>query len=458
MITGYEIKNVNRENVLILYLNYDSEFGMDFRLRHKNGTMKEEIKSYIKNKNIRFNGDKIALSFGGIILAVLLLVGNPTTDDINLNYVNDHIIPEDIVVVVDPDINVNDNVVEDKEEIVDEIIQNKPSNNNSNQNNNTNNELSKDEVVQNKPNDSNSNQNNNLNNDVPKDDVIIENNKQESNNNSSSKPPQEEIIPLEKQVTVYRNNGSVITLSMTDYLIGVVGAEMPASFNIEALKAQAVVARTYALKKIESGGRLTDTVSTQSYKDNDELKKIWGTSFDTYYNKIKQAVLATNDIAIYYNGKYIDAVYHSTSNGKTQDAVHVWGNSIPYLVSVDSSWDKNASSYLRETSKDFNNVLSLLGVDFREDISFEILSRDDSGRVLEVRVGDNTYSGVEFRTLLGLRSADFDLSLSNGLLNITTRGFGHGVGMSQYGANGMAKSGYNYLQILRHYYTGVSIY
>ena len=432
MITGYEIKNINREEVLILYLNYDSEFGMDFRLRHKNGTMKEEVKSFIKNKNIRFNGNKIALSFGGIILAVLLLVSNPITDDINLNYVSDDIIPGDGVVIV-PDINGNDNVAEDKEEI-------------------------KDEVIQNKPNDSNNNQNNNSNNEVPKDNVVIDNNQQESNDNSSNKPSLEETIPLEKQVTVYRSNGSVITLSMTDYLIGVVGAEMPASFNIEALKAQAVVARTYALKKIESGGKLTDTVSTQSYKDNNELRKLWGSSFDTYYNKIKQAVLATNDIAIYYNGKYIDAVYHSTSNGKTEDAVHVWGNSIPYLVSVDSSWDKDASSYLRETTKDFNNVLRLLEIDFREDISFEILSRDNSGRVLEIKVGDNIYSGVEFRNLLGLRSADFDLTLLNGVLNITTRGFGHGVGMSQYGANGMAKSGYNYLQILRHYYSGVSIY
>jgi len=449
MITGYEVKNINDENILFLYLNYDSEFGMDFRLNHKNGNMRKEIKKFIKEKNIKFNGDKIALSFGGIVLALLLLVESPTTvDDFNINYVSDHIIPKDIVAVVDPDVGVEEDVVEDKDEIIIETEKEEIK------------EEVKDEVIQEKPNDS-SNNHNNSNNEVPKEDVVIDNNKQESNesgNDFSNEVPKEEVVPSEKQVTVYRSNGSVITLSMTDYLIGVVGAEMPASFNIEALKAQAVVARTYALKKIESGGRLTDTVSTQSYKDNNELKKLWGSSFDTYYNKIMEAVLATKDISIYYNGNLIDAVYHSTSNGMTQDALYVWGNSIPYLVSVDSSWDKDATSYLREVSKDFNSVLNLLGIDFREDITFEILSRDNSGRVLEVRVGDNTYSGIEFRNLLGLRSADFDFLLENGNLIITTRGYGHGVGMSQYGANGMAKDGYNYLQILRHYYTGVNIY
>lgn len=459
MITGYDVQNINNENVLILYLNYDSEFGMDFRLRHKNINMKQEIKKFIKQKNIKFDGEKIALSFGGIILAVLLLVENPNpTDDIKLTYVSDKIIPNEIVEVLDvetkeekvtPIVNIEikdtktEQVIENNKE---EVLNTKPK---EELNNKENNQVIQTEQTK----QTNQNINNNESNNIKED--ISTNIQQEPESNQNT---EEKETPNEKEITVYRTNGSVINLSMVEYLIGVVGAEMPASFNVEALKAQAVVARTYALKKIESGGRLTDSVSTQRYKDNNELKNDWGSSFDTYYQKIKDAVESTKDLAIYYQGNLIDAVYHSTSNGKTEDSIYVWGNSIPYLKSVDSSWDTSASSYLRETNKDFNNVLTLLGIDIREDISFEILSRDNSGRVLEIKVGEETFSGVEFRTLLGLRSADFDLTLENNTLNITTRGYGHGVGMSQYGANGMAKQGYTYDKILKHYYTGVSIY
>ena len=411
----------------MFYLNYDSEFGIDFHLHHKNSTMKEEIKKFIKEKKIHFDGEKIALSFGGIVLAMLLMIETPVSDDsIQLTYVNDHIIPNEIVKNITPP-----NVIEDV-------------NNNSSNHSNTVNKPSTDNI--------NSSQNNiNYNQTSSSSTPSV-------NHSATSEEKVEEPIVNDRQVTIYRTNGQVITLSLEEYLIGVVGAEMPASFPIEALKAQAVVARTYALKKIESGGKLTDSVSTQSYKDSSELKQLWGTSYNTYYQKVKNAVESTKDLAIYYEGKLIDAVYHSTSNGYTEDAIYVWGNNIPYLKSVDSSWDKEASSYLREVSKDFNNVLNLLGIDIRDDISFEILSRDSSGRVLEVRVGNQTFSGVEFRTLLGLRSADFDLSLENGSLIITTRGYGHGVGMSQYGASGMAKKGYNFEQILKHYYSGVDIY
>ena len=261
----------------------------------------------------------------------------------------------------------------------------------------------------------------------------------------------------ETEVTIYRNNGTIIHLPLEEYLIGVVGAEMPASFPIEALKAQAVVARTYALKKIQEAKKLTDTVSTQSYKDNNELKSLWASSYETYYQKVKMAVEATKGLVLYYQEGLIDAVYHSTSNGKTEDSVYVWGSEIPYLKSVDSSWDKTSSSYFKQISKDFFVVLQLLGVK-EEGANIEVLSKDISGRVLKVKVGSKTFSGVEFRSLLGLRSTDFDLSIENNKLVITTRGYGHGVGMSQYGASGMAKEGYQYDEILKHYYTGISIH
>ena len=150
----------------------------------------------------------------------------------------------------------------------------------------------------------------------------------------------------------------------------------------------------------------------------------------------------------------IDAIFHSTSNGKTEDPRYVWGSDIPYLKSVDSSWDINSSSYLREDVKDLENVLNILGVSSSD---FNIESRDESGRVSKVSVGDKSYTGVELRNLLGLRSADFDIEVIDNTIKFTTSGYGHGVGLSQYGANGMANAGYNYKDIIRHYYTGVSV-
>lgn len=247
-------------------------------------------------------------------------------------------------------------------------------------------------------------------------------------------------------------------MDLEEYLIGVVGAEMPASFQMEALKAQAVVARTYALKLLASGKKLTDTVSTQVYKDNNELKKLWGNSYSTYYQKIKEAVTSTKGVSVYYQGNYINALYHSTSNGKTEDASMVWGNSVPYLKSVDSKWDVQASSYLREIKEDFTNVLNLLGISNDTNIQFEIISRDESGRVEKIKVGDKIFDGVTFRNLLKLRSTDFSIMVINNQVSITTKGYGHGVGLSQYGANGMAQEGYTYKEILKHYYTGVEVY
>ena len=162
------------------------------------------------------------------------------------------------------------------------------------------------------------------------------------------------------EITVYRLNGSVIKLNMTDYLIGVVSSEMPASFNLEALKAQSVLARTYALKAKQTERKLTDTVSTQSYIDIDQMKNKWGNSFNTYYNKIKNAVENTNGEYLSYNGNYIEALYHSTNNGKTESSLDVFGNYYPYLISVSSEYDKNASSYLRTINMPIDTISNKL--------------------------------------------------------------------------------------------------
>ena len=414
MIYKYDLKG----DELILYFDYSFEFSEEFNNKRQN--LIKQIKDYIKKMKIKFNGEKIVIVVGGIAISTLLLG-------------NDNINSKEIIKNETQNTTIEEIVPIDKLDKINEIEED------------INDELNKNEQIEEVSNEINNEQENDVLN-VTNDEANIDNNQ---DNNESQ-------IDNNIYVTVYRSNGDVINLDIEEYLIGVVGAEMPASFNIEALKAQAIVARTYTLKKIANNQILTDTVSTQVYKDNFQLKDIWKGDFDKYYNKIKTAVDSTKGLYITYNGTYIDAVYHSTSNGKTEDAIYVWGNDIPYLKSVDSPWDVNATSYLRTEIKDFNTVLNILGVDLNTD-DFEILEKNDSGRVIKVKVGNNIYSGVELRNLLNLRSTDFDLAIDNGNLIITTKGYGHGVGMSEYGANGMANSGYNYEQILKHYYQGIDI-
>lgn len=446
MINSYSIQIKNNEKVLILYIDYNYEFGIDFKNSHRHNSMKTEIKNYLKNNKIKFDGEKIVLSLGGIILAILLMTENPTTNDIELTYVNSNIVPKEIVNVVNTktvEIKTSDESLNNIENIIDNKI--------SNELNKTPQTNSKVEQTQVKSENNNETTTKNI---KSKQEELSET---KNSDNSTKKESSNTVKNETDKVTIYRTNGDVITIPFDDYLIGVVASEMPASFPTEALKAQAVVARTYALKRLKNNMKLTDSVSTQCYKDNDQVKTMWKTFYDVYYKKIKNAVETTKNQAIYYQEDYIDAVYHSTSNGKTEDAMYVWGNSSPYLKSVDSSWDKDSTSYLKEVKKDLSTVLDILGIDIN-DTSFEILSRDNSGRVGKIRFGSREFTGVEFRNLLGLRSADFDLKEVDNTLVITTRGYGHGVGLSQYGASGMAKAGYNYIEILKHYYTGVSIY
>lgn len=418
MFNNYKIIDNNGKKVLILYIDSFYEFGIDFRKRNKNSSMKKEIMNIVKK--INFTGERIALMIGGIALATILVVENPKiNNNLDLVYVADNILPKITIV---------DNNINNEAKIVENVVSE---------------EKEEDKIV-----DINEKK-------VEKSNVVLkEENKVVEAKNINELQDIKKDNSFKQLVKVYRKNGSILELELEEYLIGVVGSEMPASFNIEALKVQAIISRTYALKSIEIGRKLTDDVKTQTYKDNDELKKMWGSSYDKYYSKVKEAVTSTKGLAIFYNNKYIDAVFHSTSNGKTEDASYVWNNTVPYLKSVDSSWDISSSSYLRNEEKNLDVVLEILGVD---DSSFSVISRNESGRVLEIRVGNKSYTGVEFRNLLGLRSADFDIEINNGVVKFTTRGYGHGVGLSQYGANGMANAGYDYLSIIKHYYVGIEI-
>ena len=253
------------------------------------------------------------------------------------------------------------------------------------------------------------------------------------------------------------NKGVISSIELEEYIVGVVAAEMPASFSVEALKAQAVAARTYTVKKASAGKTLVNSTSDQVYNTVDEMKAKWGSSFNTYYNKIKSAVSSTKGLVITYNGKYIDALYCSMTNGKTEQPEYVWAYSYPYLKCVSSSWDKNVKGFETVKNLEYATVSKALGQTVTRDTVIEILYYTVSGRVDKIKIGDKTYTGVEIRTKLGLRSTDFTIDLNDNNISVTTRGFGHGVGLSQYGANEMAKQGYTYDKILHHYYTGITI-
>lgn len=246
-------------------------------------------------------------------------------------------------------------------------------------------------------------------------------------------------------------------MSLRDYLIGVLACEMPVLFEEEALKAGSITARTFYYNKVNTNQSYIATNNDQCYFSIEDMKIRWLDNFENYYIILSKIVDSTNGKVIYFDNNLINAYYFSTSNGMTEDVSYVFGQSVPYLVSVDSSWDKNVNRY--EVTNTYSTVefLNKLGLDNNEKLSIEILSKTTSGRVDKLKVNNNIFTGVEFRKLLRLRSTDFTYLITDNTIFITTKGYGHGVGMSQYGANEMAKLGYNYEEILKHYYTGVEI-
>ena len=254
-------------------------------------------------------------------------------------------------------------------------------------------------------------------------------------------------------------NDEVSNIDLEDYVLGVVACEMPASFDIEALKAMAVAARTFALYKVttNSNYKLSTTTKDQCYISVDRMKDRWKGSFDKNYNKIKSAVKSTDNQYMTYNDKVIIAFYFSISNGFTENCENVFSQKLDYLKSVDSSWDKEYS-YKEKTIKiSVNEFLNKLGINSSKIDNIKI-DRSDTNRIKTITINNKVFKGTKVRSLLGLRSTDFDVEINNDEVSITTRGYGHGVGLSQYGANAMAKKGYKYDEILKYYYTGIDIH
>ena len=434
MVITMFINHMIKDNMLYLEIDTSYDFGnFDF----KNSKFIDEIKNYIKKAKIELKNKKVILTCGGVIIGSILLTNlTNTVKEENIEYVPSF--KNSITYVIEDNENLEGkevSTIETKEEEkneVEEVTSIKKESTSSKQS--TTNTVTK----------NNSSQSNTSTNNT-------QNNSPSTSNNTT------ENVPSGPTVTVHRSNGSIITIGLEEYVIGVVAAEMPASFNVEALKAQSVLARTYALRAQSNGKTLTDTVSTQAYIDTNQMRANWGSGFNTYYNKVKNAVTTTSGEYLTYNGTYIEAMYHSTNNGKTESSLDVFGNYYPYLVSVTSEYDKSASSYLRTVSMDLSTISSKLGINLNADSVIEILSYTDGSNIRQINIAGSTFTGRQVREALGLRSADFDIILNGNTANITTRGYGHGVGMSQYGANGMANAGYGYRNILSHYYPGTTL-
>ena len=267
---------------------------------------------------------------------------------------------------------------------------------------------------------------------------------------------------IKTNIRILDKSNNVKNMDLEEYLIGVVASEVPLSFEDEAIKAQAVASRTYALKQIENNKNkeydVTTDVLTQVYSNNEQLKEKWGNDFDNNYNRIKQIINDTKNEYISYNDQIIYAFFFSTSNGKTEDNKNVFGEDLPYLKIVDSSFDEEETdnfNYDYTFSKE--EFYSNLGIEYSESLNIDNIIKTDSGRIYSLNINNHYFKGRDFQKKLSLRSNDFEIKETESNILISTRGYGHGVGMSQYGANALAKRHKNYKEILEYYYKGVKI-
>lgn len=269
-------------------------------------------------------------------------------------------------------------------------------------------------------------------------------------NNAKKEEVKEEIKLALKDTST----GEIKNIELEDYIVGVVAGEMPASFNEEALKAQAIASRTYAMYKMKNSNGTYDLVTdktNQVYITEDKMKSLWQENFDYYFEKIKKAVYDTKDLIMTYNGDIILSLYFARANGKTEDAIAVFGSNEEYLKSVESP-EESLTSEVTISKDEFCNKLNISC----DAINISNVLKSSSGRINSLNINGKTFKGTEIRTLFDLKSTDFDITIDSEIKFIT-KGYGHGVGMSQYGANKLAQNGKNYEEILKHYYQNINI-
>lgn len=274
------------------------------------------------------------------------------------------------------------------------------------------------------------------------------------------------IKPKEKEITynirVKKEDNSIIKVPFEEYIVGVLAGEMPAKFELEALKAQAVAARSYVLRQMDQNKNndydVTDTVMNQVYLDENQMKEKWKNDYDKYFDKLTKAVKETKYEYLTYEGEVIDALFFSTSSGKTENSEDVFREALPYLRSVDSAWDSEVAPAFQETNTfTLSDFYKNLGLKYQKNLNIKTISKTDSGRNKIVEINGVEMTTTDIRKKLNLKSADFTITKTGDYVNIVTKGYGHGVGMSQYGAQAMALKGYTYDKILKHYYQGVEI-
>lgn len=263
-------------------------------------------------------------------------------------------------------------------------------------------------------------------------------------------------------VRVLHEDGSIDVIPFEEYTLGVLAGEMPVNFELEALKAQAVAARSYVLKKMEQNKNqdydVVDTVMNQVYVSDESLREKWKDSYDEKINKLKQAIIETKGEYLTYNNEVVEAFFFSTSTGKTENSEEVFVQALPYLRSVDSSWDSKVSPVFNETTTlSLSDFYQKLNLEYDDLLNIEILETTSTGRIKRIKINDKEFTGNDVYKALKIRSTFFEIKKIDNNVVITTKGYGHGVGMSQYGAEGMAKEGYTYDQILKHYYKDVEI-
>lgn len=256
--------------------------------------------------------------------------------------------------------------------------------------------------------------------------------------------------------------GLVESVPFEDYVVGVLAGEVPTSFDIEALKAQAVAARTYVMKKMQDNKDkdydVVDTVENQVYLDNEQLKEKWNDKYVEKINRVKEAVIGTKGEYLIYDGKVIEAFFFSTSVGKTENSEEIFTSAKPYLRSVDSSWDEEVSPVFNVSFEfSLQEFYDKLGLKYNDDLKIEVLSTTSTGRIKEIKINDKKFTGGQVYSKLSLKSTFFTITKIGNSVVVNTKGYGHGVGMSQYGALAMAKKGYTYDEILKYYYQGVDI-
>ncbi|MDR1733278.1 MAG: stage II sporulation protein D [Oscillospiraceae bacterium] len=273
---------------------------------------------------------------------------------------------------------------------------------------------------------------------------------------------------LPASVSVRRtSSGKVESIPTKEYIKGVVAGEMSVGNQIEAIKAQVVASATYAMYRtaVKGAAELTDTgASDQAYLSEAQRKAKWGDNFDTYEKTLEKAVDEVYGYILQYEGQPIFAAFHAISSGTTESAENYWDEKLPYLVSVASPGDKLAPTYTQtvaltkaEVEKALSDVKGLKLSSVDADKWFGEPERSEAGTVLKIEVGKGDMTGRELREALGLRSANFTVSYKSGSYTFTTKGYGHGVGMSQYGADFMARQGSDWKEILLHYYPGTEI-